>query len=212
MSSEEIQNVEEVQNNDDFFNDAIAMDEPKKKEKKGFGAALQASRNFDYRKYEHFIYSILITLLSLCLFLFSLSTFIYHVVGIVTKTKGRTVVYWVITLIGDCLGMVSGGFGIVTIVFYKFPKLRFGLINIFAASFLIYVTYMLIASIYGYLFYAEVSMTTPWIVTVIAVNGVFQFLVIWFLFHICWSVKEQMEQERVPGVEYSNLPQDVDSD
>ena len=67
---------------------------------------------------------------------------------------------------------------------------------------------MLISSIYGFLFYAEVTMSTPWIITVIAVTGVFQFLVIWFLFHVCWSVKEQTEQERTPGFEYSDLPQD----
>jgi hypothetical protein len=65
---------------------------------------------------------------------------------------------------------------------------------------------MLIASVYGYLFYAEVQMTTPWIITVVAVTAFFEFLAIWFLFHVCWTVKEELDDQR--GNEYHDLPQE----
>ena len=92
-------------NNDDFFNDSNEIEESKEKKKNKFSSALEASRKFNFKKYQHFVYSIAITLLSIVFFIFSLSTFIYHVVGIVKSSKSRSIYYWIVTIIGDTLGM-----------------------------------------------------------------------------------------------------------
>jgi hypothetical protein len=85
---------------------------------------LERSRTITFKKHEHFVYSVIISILGLCFAIFGLSTFIYHVISLVMNSKSRSIPYWVVSFICDVLGMIAGGLGMSTMVFYKVPKIR----------------------------------------------------------------------------------------
>jgi hypothetical protein len=68
---------------------------------------LERSRNLTFKKHEHFVYSVIISVLGLGFAIFGLTTFIYHVVSLVMNSKSRSIPYWIVMFVCDVLGFLK---------------------------------------------------------------------------------------------------------
>lgn len=74
-----------------------------------------------------------------------------------------------------------------------------------------YFIYTLVASIFGYLFFDQVPTTNPFIITTITCLGMFQFLIFWVTFHLCWHTRvEDLKIENMPkSLTQDDIPQNT---
>lgn len=136
-------------------------------------------------------YHLTVTVVSIMLLLFGLSTFSYRIYQVTQKISNLSITYFVLGFIGDLLAISIGLVGSLLNVFWKLPNVKYPIVIILLISIVSYSIYSCVSSVFGYLFYDQVPTTNPFIITCITVLGMFHFLIFWTLFHLCWHTRTE---------------------